>query len=265
MAPKTCAHGQLLVRAPRPGRAPRRAASTKSSAMPTPRGFFGLRLQRLQDEERHQHGARPVGHLGEVEREPARQEHDLDRHDRHAAPRHLAVEREQEAGEDVAARRAAARQDRLAGAAHVRRVDRLADHLQREIGLDAGAHVEGAVVEQRPAAVRALDAAEIGGDLAPRAPGRALAAEMAEEHVFGRDGGVGLELEAPMAVVARQRREARRVAGVDPRIELREARLLAKPALLGDGHSESLEHFPAERIPVRRLTGARASGRCSRS
>ena len=40
-----------------------------------------------------------------------------------------------------------------------------------------------------------------------------------------------------MAVVARQgeKRVRRRL---DPRIELREARLLAKPALLGDGHSE---------------------------
>ena len=62
-------------------------------------------------------------------------------------------------------RGAAARQDRLARPRHVRRVDRIADHLEREIGLHAGAHVEGAVVEQRPAAVLALDAAQIDGDL----------------------------------------------------------------------------------------------------
>ena len=60
-------------------------------------------------------------------------------------------------------------QDRLARARHVRRIDVVADHLQREIGLHAGAHVEGAVVEQRPAAMRALDAAQIDGDLALRA------------------------------------------------------------------------------------------------
>ena len=48
----------------------------------------------------------------------------------------------------------------------MRRVDVVADHLQREIGLDAGADVERAVVEERPAAVVALDAAEIDGDLA---------------------------------------------------------------------------------------------------
>ena len=52
-------------------------------------------------------------------------------------------------------------QDRLARAPHVRRVDGVADHLEREIGLHARAHVEGAVVEQRPAAMRALDAAQI--------------------------------------------------------------------------------------------------------
>ena len=63
-------------------------------------------------------------------------------------------------------RRAAAGEDRLARAAHVRRLGIVADHLQREIGLHAGADVEVAAVEQRPAAMRALDAAQIGGDLA---------------------------------------------------------------------------------------------------
>ena len=128
--------------------------------------IFRPRLQRLQHQQRHEHRARPVRHLGQVEREPARQQHDLDRHFRHGFPAQDAVEREQDAGEDVAVDAAAARQDRLAGARHVRRVGRVADHLQREIGLDAGAHVEGAVVEQRPAAVRALDAAQVDSDLA---------------------------------------------------------------------------------------------------
>ena len=52
---------------------------------------------------------------------------------------------------------------RARGACAARRV--VADHLQREIRLDAGAHVEGAVVEQRPAAMLALDAAQIDADL----------------------------------------------------------------------------------------------------
>ena len=43
--------------------------------------------------------------------------------------------------------------------------DGIADHLQREIGLHAGAHVERAVLHQRPAAMRALHAAQIVGDL----------------------------------------------------------------------------------------------------
>ena len=51
---------------------------------------------------------------------------------------------------------AAARADRLARPHHVRRIDGIADHLQREIGLHAGAHVERAVLHQRPAAMRAL-------------------------------------------------------------------------------------------------------------
>ena len=62
--------------------------------------------------------------------------------------------------------RAAVRQDRLAGADHVRRVDVVADHLQREIGLHRRRDVEGAAVIQRPAAVRALDAAQVEADLA---------------------------------------------------------------------------------------------------
>ncbi len=76
-----------------------------------------------------------------------------------------AEQREHQPREHVGARRAAARQDRLARTRHVRGVDRIADHLEREIGLHARAHVEGAVVEQRPAAVLALDAAQIDRDL----------------------------------------------------------------------------------------------------
>ena len=49
--------------------------------------------------------------------------------------------------------------------AHVLRVRRIADHFQREIRFHAGADVELAVMEKRPAAMRALDAAQIGADL----------------------------------------------------------------------------------------------------
>ena len=102
----------------------------------------GARLQRLQHQQRDHHRARPIGDLVEMEGKPARQEHDLDRHGRHAAPGNGAVEREQEAGEDIALRRAAMGEDRFARMGHVRRLGIVADHLERKIGLDAGAHVE---------------------------------------------------------------------------------------------------------------------------
>ena len=57
-----------------------------NSSMPTP---FGLRAQRLhhrQHHQRHDGGARPIGNLVEVERRPHRQQHDLDRQQRHRAP-----------------------------------------------------------------------------------------------------------------------------------------------------------------------------------
>src|ERR1041385_18244 len=82
----------------------------------------------------------------------------------------------------------------------MRRVDVVADHLQREIGLHAGAHVEGAFVEQRPAAMLALDAAQIDRDRALELGIDRLGQVMTKQHVFGRDRRVGLELEAPVAV-----------------------------------------------------------------
>ncbi len=91
-------------------------------------------------------------------------------------------------------------EDRLAGADHMRRVDVVADHLQRKVGFHARRDVEGAVLEERPAAMLALAAAQINGDLAFELGVHRLGAEMAHQHIFGRDRGVGLELEAPMAV-----------------------------------------------------------------
>ena len=99
--------------------------------------FLRARLQRRQHQQRHDHGARPIGDLVEMERQPHRQQHDLDRQHRHAAPGQHPEHRQQEAGEDVAVDRAAARADRLARPHHMRRIDEIADHLQREIGLHA--------------------------------------------------------------------------------------------------------------------------------
>ncbi len=90
--------------------------------------------------------------------------------------------------------------DRLARTHHVRGVDGIADHLQREVSLHAGAHVELAVMHQRPAAMGALDAAQIIGDLGLDHGVDGLCEIMTQENVFGGNRAVGLELEHPMAV-----------------------------------------------------------------
>ena len=111
-----------------------------------------------------------------------------------------AVERQQGAGENVALRRAAMREDRLAGAFHMWRVNVVARHLQREIGFDAGAHVERTFVEERPAAMPSLDAAQIVAELRFELQVRRLAEEVHKENIFGGDGAIGLKLEDEMAV-----------------------------------------------------------------
>ena len=136
-----------------------------------------------------------------MEGKPARQKHDLDRHGRDAAPRNGAVEREQEAGEDVALRRAAMGQDRFARMGHMRRIGVVADHLQREIGFHTGAHVEGPIVNKRPAAMVALNAPQIDGDQSLEFEIGLFAAKVSQQHIFGRDRRIGLEFETPMAVL----------------------------------------------------------------
>ena len=135
-----------------------------------------------------------------MERRPHRQQHDLDGQHRHRAPGQNAIHGKGEAREDIAVDRPAPRMDRLARPHHVRRVDGVSDHLQREIGLHAGAHVEIAVLHQRPAAMRALAAADVIGDLGLERGIDGLAEMMAQQHIFRRDGVVGFELEHPVAV-----------------------------------------------------------------
>src|SRR5215831_21042718 len=99
-----------------------------------------------------------------MKRRPARQQHDLDRHDRYGPPWNLAEHCEQDAREYVAAPRAAACQDRRPGSFHMRCFDRIPGGLQREISLDRRAEVESAPVKQRPTPVCALGRANIPGD-----------------------------------------------------------------------------------------------------
>ena len=170
--------------------------------MHTPR-ILRQRLQRLQHQQRHDHRARPIAHLAEMNRKPARQEDQLGRHAGRFLPRAFAIERQLDAGEDIGLERPAGFQDRLARPRHMRSLRGVADHLEREIGFDRRADIEGAVVEQRPAAMlAALDAAQIDTDLALQLEVRLFAKVMDQQHIFGRDGGVGFQLEHPVAVLA---------------------------------------------------------------
>ncbi len=130
------------------------------------------RLQRAEDEERHHHRPRPVGDLVDVEGKPPRHQHDLDGDVGHRPPGNLAEERERDPREDVDARGAAARQDRLAGPPHVRRVRVVTGQLQRVVGLDGAAEIELAAMVERPAAVSGLVLAQIDRELALERPAR---------------------------------------------------------------------------------------------
>ena len=163
-------------------------------------GILGARLQRRQNHQRHDRGSRPVRNLAEMKRRPHRQQHDLDRQHRHAPPRQHAERRQQEAGENIAVDAAAARTDRLARPRHVRRIRGIADHLQRKIRFHAGAHVEIAVMHQRPATMGALNPAQVIGDLAFQHRVNRFTQIVAKQHIFGRDGAIGLEFKHPVSI-----------------------------------------------------------------
>ena len=148
-----------------------RGGSRNSSSMVTPcadsraRGFFAM-----QHQQRHDHGAAQYEILSRWNgnhRGSSMISTGITGTARHGTMPYSAS---RQRVNTLAALGAAAQADRLAGAAHVRRLRLVADHLEREIGFHRRAHVEVAVVEQRPAAMRALDAAQIDGDL--RLPAR---------------------------------------------------------------------------------------------
>ena len=110
-------------------------------------GVARLRLLRHQHQQRDDDGAAPIRDLVEMEREPFRQQHDLDRHHRHGAPGDESEQRQHDPREHVGTRGAAAGEHRLARATHVLRLDRIADHLEREISLDGRADIQIAVLK----------------------------------------------------------------------------------------------------------------------
>ena len=137
-----------------------------------------------------------------MERKPFRQQHDLDRHHRHGAPWNKTEQRQHDPREHVGARGAAAGAQCFARAPHVIGIDGIADHLQREIGFHSRADIEIAVGKQRPAAMRALNAAQIDGDFGFERGIDGFAKIMPQQHIFGRNGGVRLQFKQPMAVLA---------------------------------------------------------------
>ena len=140
-------------------------------------------------------------------------------------------------------------QDRFARAAHVRRLGIVADHLERKVRLDAGAHVERARVNERPAAMIALNAPKIDGDQALEFEIGLFAAKMPEQHVFGRDRRIGLEFETPMAVLVLAGEQRFRRAR-DMTLQRLERRRILR-MVEGDIHCERLISAAAWRIRAR--------------
>ncbi len=159
----------------------------------------GERLAMHQHQQRHDHGARPVRHLAEMKWKPQRQVHDFHRHHRHRPPRHLAEQRKLRAGEHVAALRAAGGQNGGPRPLHVWRVRQIPDAAQRVIRLHAARQIERPVMEQRPPAMRPLGSAQIRADLRFQ-PRIDTVEEMLQQHILGRDRGVGLQLEQPVPI-----------------------------------------------------------------
>ena len=81
----------------------------------------------------------------------------------------------------------------------MRRVHIVAHQLERVIGLDGDAYIDVAAVKQRPAAMVALDRAQIVGKLALHHIVD-VAEIMVEQNVFGRDGGIRLQLVGPVPI-----------------------------------------------------------------
>ena len=73
------------------------------------------------------------------------------------------------------------------------------DGFEREIGLDAGGDIECPVMEQRPAAVPALNAPQVDPYLRLQVLVDARE-EMLQQNVLRRDRRIGLEFEYEMAV-----------------------------------------------------------------
>src|SRR6266704_2011364 len=161
--------------------------------------------------ERHYGAARPARHGVDVDREPGREQHQLDRQRGQSGPGELPEVGEPEAREDAGAGEAAVAQDEVAGPRERRLVRLVAGQLRGEVRLDRGREVARAARVLRPAPVRLLEGEQALGhapvEVRPLAPEHAV-----EEDVLGLHGHVRLERRVPVAVGVLRRRQVLRGA-----------------------------------------------------
>ena len=181
----------------------RRGAARKQLVHQHTALVFRLRLERTEHQQRHHNRARPIAHLQQMHRKPARREDQFGRDRRHAIPWARSKQRQLNTREHIGPLGAARRQDRRAGAGHMGRRHIIADHLQREIGLDARRNVKAAAMIQRPAVMAVgLDAAQIAADPGLQHQIIRLAQKGAQQDIFRRNGRVRLQLIDPVAICA---------------------------------------------------------------
>ena len=154
--------------------------------------------------------------------EPARQQHDFDRHDRDRAPRRLSEQRQRDACKYIGARRAAPLENRVPGPFHVGLLRCVAGKLQRVVGLYGGAEIGFAGVKQRPPAIFALRSTQITGQFFLGFPVH-IVQEVPQQDIFRRNGDVGFKFVNPVAILglARMQRAARVLDGrIKPSVEI---------------------------------------------
>src|SRR5579875_1831659 len=152
-----------------------------------------------QQRERDHRGARPARHGVDVERAPRGEQHELDRHHRHALPGELPEEREPDAREDPGAHEPPARADELARAHERGLVGAVAGELEGEVRLGGGREMARAAGIERPAPVGLLEREQPLGETA-LGVGLPPAQDAVEEDVLGLHRGIRLERRLPVAL-----------------------------------------------------------------
>ena len=189
-----------------------------SSSRPAPGGLAGGFVIRSS---RHHRFPGPARHRVDVEREPRRHEHQLDRDVRQAGGRVLPEEGEPDAAEDAGLGEPSVRQDEVARADERGLVGAKAGELQREIGFDADRAWPGPpwYCGQPPSACWS---ASKRSAIADRARGRCRPRSRLKYDVLRLHGHVRLERRVPVAVrVLRIDRPPH--GGVDRRADARRA------------------------------------------